>query len=78
MKVMTFYVNYMFLLCFHFLLCVRHCQQPLYMASTKTKLRGLSPQANYTDRATAAVGQVVPTFAGRGCCVVSATNSQGR
>jgi hypothetical protein len=32
----------------------------------KTKLRGLSLQANYTDRATAAVGEVVPTFAGRG------------
>jgi hypothetical protein len=32
----------------------------------KTKLRGLSPQANYTDRATAAVGEVVPTFADRG------------
>jgi hypothetical protein len=31
-----------------------------------TKLRGLSPQANYTDRATAAVGEVVPTFADRG------------
>jgi hypothetical protein len=30
------------------------------------KLRGLSPQANYTARATAAVGEVVPTFAGRG------------
>jgi hypothetical protein len=30
----------------------------------KTKLRGLSPQANYTDRATAAVGEVVPTFCG--------------
>jgi hypothetical protein len=26
-------------------------------------LRGLSRQANYTDRATAAVGEVVPTFA---------------
>jgi hypothetical protein len=33
---------------------------------TPTKLRGLSPQANYTDRATAAVGEVVPTFADRG------------
>jgi hypothetical protein len=44
----------------------------------KTKLRGLSPQANYTDRATASVGEVVPTFAGRGCCLVSATNSHGR
>jgi hypothetical protein len=42
------------------------------------KLRGLSPQANYTDRATAAVGEVVPTFAGRGCYVVSATDSHGR
>jgi hypothetical protein len=30
------------------------------------KLRGLSPQANYTDRATAAVGEAVPTFADRG------------
>jgi hypothetical protein len=29
----------------------------------KKKLRGVSPQANYTDRATAAVGEVVPTFA---------------
>jgi hypothetical protein len=48
------------------------------MAKTKTKLRGLSPQANYTDRATAAVGEVVPTFVGRGCYVVSATDSHGR
>jgi hypothetical protein len=32
----------------------------------KLKLRGLSPQANYTNRATAAVGEVVPTFADRG------------
>jgi hypothetical protein len=44
----------------------------------KTKLRGLSPQANYTDRATAAVGEAVPIFAGRGCYVVSATDSHGR
>jgi hypothetical protein len=42
------------------------------------KLRGLSPQVNYTDRATAAVGEVVPTFAGRGCYLVSATDSHGR
>jgi hypothetical protein len=42
------------------------------------KLRGLSPQANYTDRAATAVGEVVPTFAGRGCYVVSATDSHGR
>jgi hypothetical protein len=42
------------------------------------KLRSLSPQANYTDRATAAVGEIVPTFADRGCYVVSSTNSHGR
>jgi hypothetical protein len=45
---------------------------------TYAKLRGLSPQANYTDRATAAVGEVVPTFASRECYVVSATDSHGR
>jgi hypothetical protein len=50
----------------------------LVVYATKTKLRGLSPQANSTDRATAAVGEVVPTFAGRGCYVVSATDSHGR
>jgi hypothetical protein len=42
------------------------------------KLLGLSPKANYTDRATAAIGEVVPTFAGRRCYVVSATDSHGR
>jgi hypothetical protein len=42
------------------------------------KLRGLTPQANYTDGSTAAVGEVVPTFAGRGCYVVSSTDSHGR
>jgi hypothetical protein len=47
-------------------------------STSKTKLRGLSPQVNYTDRATAAVGEVVPTFAGKGCYVVSATDSHGR
>jgi hypothetical protein len=44
----------------------------------KKKLRGLSPQTNYTDRATAAVDEVVPTFAGRGYYVVSATDSHDR
>jgi hypothetical protein len=40
---------------------------PPYAFMTKlTKLRGLSPQTNYTDRATAAVGEVMPTFADRG------------
>jgi hypothetical protein len=37
-----------------------------FIPKLKTKLRGLSPQANYTDRAAAAVGEVVPTFADRG------------
>jgi hypothetical protein len=30
----------------------------------KNKLRGFSPQANYTDRATAVVGQVSANFSG--------------
>jgi hypothetical protein len=42
------------------------CMAAVPHAKTKTKLRGLSPQANYTDRATAAVGEVVPAFADRG------------
>jgi hypothetical protein len=42
------------------------------------KLRDLSPQANYPDWANAAVGEVEPTFAGRECYVVSATDSHGR
>jgi hypothetical protein len=43
-----------------------------------TYLRGLRPQANYTDRATAAMSKLVPTFAERGCRVVSATDPHGR
>jgi hypothetical protein len=35
----------------------------IYIYIYKKKLRGLSPQVNYTDRATAAVGEVMPTFA---------------
>jgi hypothetical protein len=42
-----------------------HAECKLWMTKL-TKLRGLSPQANYTDRATATVGEVVPTFADRG------------
>jgi hypothetical protein len=34
--------------------------------------------ANYTDRATAAASKLVPTFAGRWCCVVSAADHYGR
>jgi hypothetical protein len=49
---------------------------PLYFDTMPTaqkttkKLRGLSPRANYTDRATAACR---PIFADRGCHVVSVT-----
>jgi hypothetical protein len=40
---------------------------------------GLSLRANYADRGTAACSaKLVPTFADRGCCVVSATNSHSR
>jgi hypothetical protein len=38
-------------------------------------LRGLSPQANYTDRHLSA--KLVPTFADRGCHVVSVTDPYG-
>jgi hypothetical protein len=40
------------------------------------KLRGLSPQVNYTDRRMSA--KLVPTFADRVCRVVSATDPHGR
>jgi hypothetical protein len=45
----------------------------------RKKLRGLSPQANYTDRASdrRLSAKIVPTFADRGCCVVSATGPHG-
>jgi hypothetical protein len=63
-------------------LCLRqhdHCDHHVkHLLLKKKKLRGLSPQVNYTDRATAAVGEVLPAFAGRGCYVVSATDSHGR
>jgi hypothetical protein len=41
----------------------------------KTKLRGFGLRANYADRATAACWRSSANFADRGCCVVSATNS---
>jgi hypothetical protein len=39
-----------------------------------------SPQANYTDRPSdrRLSAKLVPTFADRGCCVVSITDSPGR
>jgi hypothetical protein len=41
----------------------------------KTKLHGLSPQANYTDRLSdrCLSAKLIPTLADRGCRVVSAT-----
>jgi hypothetical protein len=42
------------------------------------KLRGFSPQTNYTDRVTAACRwSLMPNFAERGCRVISATNPHG-
>jgi hypothetical protein len=52
-----------------------HLRDIMYtLSETKTKLCGFSPQANYTDRA----AKLVPTFADRGCRVVSATDPHGR
>jgi hypothetical protein len=48
-------------------------------SSHKTKLHGLSPRANYTDRATVACRQCdCQLFADRGCHVVSVTDPYGR
>jgi hypothetical protein len=42
----------------------------------KTKLRSLNPLANYADRRLSV--KLVPTFAERGCHVVSVTDTYGR
>jgi hypothetical protein len=43
------------------------------------KLHGFSPQAKYTDRVTATMSvKLMPTFADRGCSVVSATDPHDR
>jgi hypothetical protein len=47
-----------------------------YTQYVYNKLRGFSPQANYTDRSLSA--KLVATLADRGCRVVSATNPHGR
>jgi hypothetical protein len=44
----------------------------------KTKLHGRSPQANYRPSDRRLSAKLVPAFAGRGCCVISAKNSHGR
>jgi hypothetical protein len=47
---------------------------PYSQDPTKTKLHGLSPHANYTDRLSDRLSaKLVPTLADRGCRVVSAT-----
>jgi hypothetical protein len=46
---------------------------------TKTKLHGLSPRANHTDRVTAACRRSdCQLFANRGCYVASVTDPYGR
>jgi hypothetical protein len=50
-----------------------------FWSTEKNKPHGLSPQANYTDRATAAYQRSwCQPFADRGCHVVSVTNPYGR
>jgi hypothetical protein len=54
-------------------------QRHVVNGSIQNKLRGLSPQANYTDRATGGMSpKLVPTFADKGCRVVSVTDPHGR
>jgi hypothetical protein len=55
------------------------CQRLLDRYNNEGKEEFLSRivTGDYTDRATAAIGEVVSTFAGRGCYVVSATDSHG-
>jgi hypothetical protein len=45
-----------------------------YHTNGVNKLCGLSPWANYTDHACRLSANLVPTFADRGCCVVSTTD----
>jgi hypothetical protein len=53
-------------------------QQKCLLSLKKTKLHGLSPRANYTDRATAACRRSdCQFFADRGCHVVSVTDLYG-
>jgi hypothetical protein len=51
----------------------------LIKVKTKTKLRGLSPQANYTDKLSDCrlSAKLVLTLADRGCRVVSTTILMG-
>jgi hypothetical protein len=62
-----------------------HCHPPckrlralVYIYICITNSVAFSPQSNYTHWSTAAAGEVVPTFVGRGVCVVRAANPHGR
>jgi hypothetical protein len=51
----------------------------VHLPKKQTKLHGLSPRANYTDRVTAACRRSdCQLFADRGCHVVSVTDPYGR
>jgi hypothetical protein len=52
--------------------------QPLQHEILKKILRGLSPRANYTDSDRHMSAKLLPTFADRGCHVVSVTDPSGR
>jgi hypothetical protein len=55
------------------------CYKIVKEEGSKTGLRGFSPQANYTDRASAACrAKLVSNFENRWCRVVSTTDPQGR
>jgi hypothetical protein len=56
------------------IICTRLIRMKHSYKVLKTKLRGLSLRANYTDLK----AKLVPTFAARGCRVVSATDPQDR
>jgi hypothetical protein len=55
-------------------LCDKKKTVCILVINNKTKSVAFSPQTNYTDLPTAAAGEVVPNFAGRGRCVDSAAN----
>jgi hypothetical protein len=64
---------------FHIFISSRPALVPFQPHKTKTKLHGLSPRANYTDRATAACRRSeCQLFADRGCHLVSVTGPYGR
>jgi hypothetical protein len=46
----------------------------LHLSIKKKNYVAFGPLANYADRATAASWRSLPTFADRGCCVVSTTD----